>query len=75
MTTNEMNVKLEDVEVKSIEEIQEYLRTHPKRTKAEVRSQRISFVMADLPDDSDLTREDVARMLDEMEGVDEDSEG
>ena len=40
-------------------------------TRAQKRSQRISFVMGMCGDDNTMTREDVARILDEMEGVDE----
>ncbi len=38
-------------------------------TKAEKREQRISWVYGNLPFRSKLSREDVARMIDEKEGV------
>ena len=40
-------------------------------TRAQKRSQRISFVLGMCGDDHKITREDVERAIDRMEGVDE----
>lgn len=53
------------------EELEEKMRqsAKSKMTKAEVRAQRISWVYGNLPRACGLTIEDVAKILDEQEGV------
>ena len=68
-----MNAVFIDYPYKPYKELEEKMKRagRSKMTKAEVRAQRISWVYGNLPKNSPLTREDVARIVDERDGVDE----
>ncbi|PWE50049.1 hypothetical protein DEM26_08855 [Thioclava sp. NG1] len=45
-----------------------------KMSEREIRQQKISFVMGSLDEKSDLTRDDVAKLIDEHEGREHEDE-